>query len=75
MWYSSPSASPQGRVSPNENEMVASIETDLRPTGHVAAAERSSGLDFVPNATASPSAQPGKAAAAAAGPGTEYWLP
>ena len=74
MWYSSPSASPQSRVSPNENEMLARVEIDLRPTERVAVAERSSELDFVPEAATV--AQPGKAAAAAAaGPGTEYWLP
>ena len=74
MWYSSPSASPQSRVSPNENEIVDSVETDLRPAGRAAVAERSSELDYVPDVATV--AQPRKAAAAAAaGPGTEYWLP
>jgi hypothetical protein len=53
----------------------ASGPTDLSPTGRMAVPERSSEPDFAPNAVLS--AQPGKAmaAAAGAGPGTEYWLP
>jgi hypothetical protein len=83
MWYSSPSTSPQDRVSPNgrvsPKTMAAGVETDLL-TGGVALAEFSSEPDFIPNAApnAQSKAYPGKAkaaAAGAAGPGTEYWLP
>jgi hypothetical protein len=69
MWYFSPSQSPQNRVSPIRT--VASVETDL-PTGRVVEAERSFEPDFFLNTILS--AHPAKAAAAG-GPGTEYWLP
>jgi hypothetical protein len=67
MWYSSPSISPPVQVSPSE--MSANVETDFRTTGHVAAAAGSPEPDFGANG-----ATPVKAAAAS-GPGTEYWLP
>jgi hypothetical protein len=68
MWYS-----PPGKR--NVKAAIASGPTDLSPTGRMAVAERSPEPDFAPNAVLS--AQPGKAmaAAAGAGPGTEYWLP
>ena len=52
--------------------MVATVETDSRPTEGEAVAEGLSELDFTPNAIPD---VPRVRAAAAAGPGTEYWLP
>jgi hypothetical protein len=72
MWYTSPSTSPHGRVS--NNDMAADVQTDLHATEGVAVAEDPSEPE-----NASPSATTPDTirvrAAAAAGPGTEYWLP
>jgi hypothetical protein len=70
MWYSSPSTSPNSRVS--SNDIVATVETDSRPTEGEPVAEGLSELDFTANAIPD---VPRVRAAAAAGPGTEYWLP
>jgi hypothetical protein len=68
MWYSPPA---------KRSVMVAKASgpTDLSPTGRISVAERTPGQDVAPNAI--PAAYPAKAmaAAAGAGPGTEYWLP
>ena len=71
MWYSSPSTSPQDRVS--SNNTVASVQTDFRSTDSVAVAEGPSEPELAPNTI--PSTPQVRAAVASAGPGTEYWLP
>ena len=66
MWYLSPAEDQHESEPPND--IVAAIDSDLRPTvgGNVEPGERS------PSAKALGRA---KASAASNGPGSEYWLP
>ena len=57
----------------SRNEPATSIVTDFRPTGYTKLARRWSDTDLPPQ-TAN-TGFPAKPTAAAACPGTEYWLP